>query len=639
MLFGCAAAVAQSEGDLTPDGFLPGPASDTSRLYVRLPEVVVSATRTRIPVDESPSAVTVITREELSRSGSARLSGVLQAQPGLSVRDLGGLNSIKTLSVRGTGAVHTLFLLNGLRLNSPQNGLVDLGLLTGEAFEQIEIVRGGQSALYGADAVGGLVHLVPREARDSMQVGISVEAGSYGLWAGRANSAFRLGTVSVAAGFGYEQSEGDFAFRNNVQGQEQMIRRSGADSKFGTGFLHILAPFSSATSLSVFTTATRADRGSPGPFTGAAPRSARLDDRQVQTSAQLMNSLGRLGMLSTSVGYAVSWQRYTDVTLAPGTSDLTKTSSVELSAEWDIPLSASALAVVVADAGTDRVESVRIPSAPDRRRAGINAGMELHTSVLDGVIPRLIIFPSVRSDWISDGGGRVSPRLGANLWLLESGALKLRLAAGTSYRVPNFNELYWIDGGNPALRPERAFSVDAGIVLAFDAFGMQTLDVGIFRMSMQDRITGWPPVNLASSVLSGLECSWRWDLVPRGVYGRLHVTHTRAMNADEPYRGNQLPLVPLWEGRAAFGGRLGAVRGELALVSMSRRYTTMDNATSLSVEAFAVLNAWVEVGFALMGSRLGARFECENVLNTSYEIMPAYPMPLRSFRAGIHYDL
>jgi outer membrane cobalamin receptor len=156
---------------------------------------------------------------------------------------------------------------------------------------------------------------------------------------------------------------------------------------------------------------------------------------------------------------------------------------------------------------------------------------------------------------------------------------------------------------------------------------------------MQERITGWPPVNLTASTLQGIELVWRWNLSPDGFYSTWTVTYTRAENATAPHAGNQLPFVPLFDGRAAVGGRLGNVRGEIAVYAMSRRYTTLDNVAALSANPFAVVSCWGEYGLWLAGSIVTLRASVDNVFNSDYEIVASYPMPLRSVRFGIRFDL
>ena len=634
--FALESALAQAHASASEVG---AAAADSAAIHVQMPEVVVSATRTRLRLEDAPSAVTVIGRRELETNSGQRLSSILQGLPGVSVRDLGGLHGIKTISLRGTSSVHTLFLLGGLRLNSPQNGLVDLGLLTGDAFETIEIVRGAQSALYGADAIGGVVQLTARRASDSLRLALAGEVGSFGLFSSRASASWGLGKLSVAAGLGYEQSDGDYEFVGSVQGREATLERQGASSRYGTGFLHLAFPVSGGTHASFFTNLSAADRGSPGPYTGAPARSARLNDRIVQSTAQVVTSLASLGTLSASAGYLGSVQRYRDETSGEGLDERYDNSSVMASAQWDVPLSSWMLGVASAEIAQDRTQASQLADGALRSRWALTLGSELVVSDALQLFPRVSLYPALRYDEFSDLGVRWSPRLGLNVWLTQDGAFRLRGSAGTSFRAPNFNELYWVDGGNADLKAESAVSLDAGIAVAFEASGSHQIDLGIFRTTMKDRITGWPPVNLARSNLSGIELGWRWGLFSERLYTTLSASYTRAANETEPYAGSQLPFVPLLDGRASLGGRLGALRLEASLFAMSRRYTTLDNSDALSADAFAVLSLWAEYPMRLSMTRITLRLSLENLLNADYEIVPSYPMPLRSGRFGVRIDL
>lgn len=640
IFFLCLPALASALGQVQPSSVeRDATASDSSAIHVQLPEVVVSATRTRLRLEDAPSAVTIVGRSELEANSGQRLSAILQGRPGVAVRDLGGLHGIKTISMRGTGSVHTVFLLGGLRLNSPQNGLVDLGLLTGDAFETIEIVRGAQSALYGADAVGGVIQLTPRRASDSLRLAIAGEVGSFGLLSSRSSASWGLGKLSVAAGIGYEQSQGDYRFIGSEQGRELTLERQGASSRYATGYVHLAVPLTRGSHVSLFTNLSEADRGSPGPYTGAPPRSARLNDRMIQSTAQLVTSLGSLGTLSASAGYLGSVQRYKDDTSIDGIDERYDNSSLMASAQWDVPVSSWALGVVAADVAQDQTQANQVADGALRNRLGLTLGAELVSSEASNLFPKISLYPALRYDQFSEFGAQVSPRLGLNVWLTRDGALRLRISAGTSFRAPNFNELYWIDGGNAGLKPERAYSLDAGLAYAFEASGIHRLDLGVFRTAMSDRITGWPPVNLAKSRLSGIELSWRWGVFPERLYATVSATYTRATNLTQPYVGSQLPFVPLLDGRASVGGRFGAIRLEASVLAASRSYTTVDNSVALSADGYAVLSLWGEYAMRLSTTSVSLRLSIENLLNEAYEIVPSYPMSLRSARVGVRLDL
>jgi vitamin B12 transporter len=127
---------------------------------VVLEEVVVTATRIPTPIEEVGRSITVITSEEIEAKDQPLVSEVLKGIPGIDVWTLGSPGSRSSVSLRGTEPSHTLVLIDGLEMNDPSraNRLFDFGNLTTDNIDQIEILRGPQSILYGADAIGGVIN-------------------------------------------------------------------------------------------------------------------------------------------------------------------------------------------------------------------------------------------------------------------------------------------------------------------------------------------------------------------------------------------------------------------------------------------------------------------------------------------------
>lgn len=126
--------------------------------------IVVTATRTGVPEQQVASAVTVIEREDIERSGKARVVELLRSVPGLSVIQSGGAGQVSSVFLRGTESNHVLVLIDGIEISDPSNptGQVDFSKLLVEDIERIEIVRGPQSTLYGSDAIGGVIQIFTR---------------------------------------------------------------------------------------------------------------------------------------------------------------------------------------------------------------------------------------------------------------------------------------------------------------------------------------------------------------------------------------------------------------------------------------------------------------------------------------------
>jgi vitamin B12 transporter len=122
-------------------------------------EVTVTATGIETEVDEAPTAVTVVTRDEMDDAMADGVADMLRRVPGLAVVGSGDAGKLTTVFTRGTGSNQTLVMLDGVRLNSAFFGGFDWSRLSTAGLSQAEVVRGPYSALWGADAVGGVIHL------------------------------------------------------------------------------------------------------------------------------------------------------------------------------------------------------------------------------------------------------------------------------------------------------------------------------------------------------------------------------------------------------------------------------------------------------------------------------------------------
>lgn len=178
-----------------------------------LEETIVTATRTPVPVDAIGSPVIVITRSDIERSLASDVSELLQQHAGLEIARTGGPGQQTSLFTRGTDSNHTVVLLDGVRINPGTIGSAALQNISPESLDRIEIVKGPRSALYGTDAIGGVVQLFTRGSRLGAE---PKSGGSAGASFGTDDTRQYYGDASIAAGdkvrlgFGgsYEESDG-----------------------------------------------------------------------------------------------------------------------------------------------------------------------------------------------------------------------------------------------------------------------------------------------------------------------------------------------------------------------------------------------------------------------------------------------
>ena len=144
-----------------------------------LKDVVVTATRTATRADALTADVVTIEADALARSGARTVSEVLAREAGLQTSSSGGLGKQSSLFIRGTEARHVLLLVDGVRVGSATSGQASLDNLPLEAIERIEVLKGPASALYGSDAVGGVVQVFTKQGGKGFAPYASVSVGSH----------------------------------------------------------------------------------------------------------------------------------------------------------------------------------------------------------------------------------------------------------------------------------------------------------------------------------------------------------------------------------------------------------------------------------------------------------------------------
>src|SRR2546423_823592 len=163
--------------------------------------VVVSPTATETPIDRVASSVTVITAKDMERDQRRTVPDALATVPGLNVVQSGGPGGLTSVFMRGTNSNHTKVLIDGIDASDPSNPnrSFDLGQLLMSTIQQIEVLRGPQSGLYGADALGGVISIITKKGEGPPRATATIEGGSFG-------------TFNQTAGFSGAQDRINYAF-------------------------------------------------------------------------------------------------------------------------------------------------------------------------------------------------------------------------------------------------------------------------------------------------------------------------------------------------------------------------------------------------------------------------------------------
>jgi vitamin B12 transporter len=636
-----------------PDSTLAGGIMpDTLAPRYTLNEIVVTATRRGVASSSAPSVVTVVPRDEIEAMPGTLLSSALSWTPGLSLRAYGGGASVQTISLRGMSPEHTLLLVDGQRYNSFQNGLADFGMISSSAVDRVEIVRGGSSALYGADAVGGVINVITRAAAEGVHGSASTMLGSTHSSASELRLEAGEGDIGLRGSLRREQGRGDYEFRFNDGRTETTLTRGGEDYSLVTGDLRADWRVSPRLRSRASFTYADADRGSPGVVTDPSSSGrGRLWDRLEYLRGGIDWDAG--GGLSLRVNGSAHYgfEHYDDPgQLLNGATlhSLYTNHDVIVTPEalFDISPALSGLAGVeyarASLQSSETAEAVRI-----QKSAFLST---VHSLPLPWQAPfEVILYPSIRYDTYSDVAGDVSPRLGFNIGLLRDPGLRLKASYGRSFRVPVLNDLYWIEGGNPALKPERALSFDAGFRCDLDLAGSLRIEGSYFSIDSRDRIvwvpasgTFWSPKNISSVTSHGAEAEAVWTGFEGAIRLTLNgtwtdVTKTSADFPGDPTEGKRLIYEPAQTLNGVAEGRMGPVTLLLRHSWISYRYTTEINDRFLP--AYSLESAAIRYGLPIGPFGASLKAEVNNIFNTSYQVVSLYPMPLREVRVTLEAGL
>ena len=181
--------------------------------------IIVTATRTEIPLSDAIVPVTVITREDIELSLATDLAEILRFQAGIDIGRNGGPGQATSMFMRGTESNHTLVLMDGVRINPGTLGGAAVQHITPEIIERIEIVKGARSALFGTDAIGGVINIITRRA-DAAFLETAIGAGSFDS---------RSGFISA----GDRGDNGDFGVTLNWQDTAGFAPRTDSDIERG----------------------------------------------------------------------------------------------------------------------------------------------------------------------------------------------------------------------------------------------------------------------------------------------------------------------------------------------------------------------------------------------------------------------
>jgi vitamin B12 transporter len=523
--------------------------------------VVVTATKTETPASEVGAAVTVVTGEEIDTRRYPTVDEALRMVPGVEIRRSGSFGKTTSISIRGANPNQVQVLVDGLRVKSSTTGQAELSDLSPDLIDRIEVIRGPQSTLYGADAIGGVVNIITRRGQGPPSAWATQEVGNYDTLRSTAGVSGSLKIFDYALGLSRFESNGQY--KNDGVNQDSVNLRLGVS-------------LPGQTTVSLATRWNRTNVGLPilfvGPFGSPNPiEPPILDPNNRQESETWTVSLGvtsrPVSWWGTDLRLGRYWNKQAFIDLPdpfgclpdafpfgppcnfPGTFE-TDRREVEWLNHFHI--------------GTWSTSTFGIEYRHEKANVQGTSSFGPISETVSGLFQqqfrffdRLFMSAGVRVEDNNNFGDSVTER-GSLAYHIKEWGTRIRGGAGSGFRAPTFNDLFFPGFASPDLKPEKSFSYDFGVDQNFWSNRVR-LGLTYFQTKFTDLIVCCESIPVAPFVTqtnvgrarsAGIEFTSEVDILDN-LTASLNYTYTDTENilTDRP-----LPREPhhRWNGRVAW---------------------------------------------------------------------------------------
>jgi outer membrane cobalamin receptor len=604
---------------------------------VAVEDVTPTATSTGLPMTSWTTAM-------LDRVAPFTIQEALSLTPGVSMRQYGGPATPASISLRGGSAAQSLVLIDGIRWSTTQNGQADIGALPTSVVSSVEVIRGGASALYGANAMTGVTSITLRSPHTT-SARVMVTGASFEEYRMALSGSAMVGSLGMLFAADVQSARGAFPMQVDQYGTTYELSRENSDAHVATAMFRA----GEANRWSIVALGRSLERGVPGAVVqgSIANAQARYGDDDLLVGATGHITISPNTALDLTLGTRYREQRYKDpLATFTGVEGLDETfllRDLTLGGTSTTTLQDLLLRMHVEYSNADlRGGSLQPDVDDDVDRQSVGLSMEAQWAMSNQRGRTLTA--ALRGDVYSDVGSAISPLLGLR-WEF-SDAVDARASASYNFRPPSFSELYYLNYGTTTLRPERAVSVDAGATIhALSSDGITlNLDVDAFSISTTDLIISIPitpvmwsaqNVGAASSIgfdLSGTAHLFK-DLLM--VHGSYTLQDVRDRTGRAGLDGTLIPYIP----QELFSGGLHCtadlLRTGITFQYSSFRYALPGGDASSVLRSYGTASIYAAVIAATDVVRSMIRLQCDNAFDAQYVIVRGFPMPGRMIRVMV----
>ena len=626
-------------------------------------EVTVKARRTWSNMTAA-TPTQVMDRSRMEKIGAHDVADAVRHFSGVSVKDYGGIGGLKTVSVRSLGAQHTGVCYDGVAVSDCQSGQTDISRFSLDNVSLIYLTIGQSDDIYQAAklfAAAGTLNietLQPQLTDDkSWQTTVRLKAGSFGLANPSLMHVQRLNrNTGLSAYVDFLRADGNYPFR--MWNGEQLIdeKRNNSDIRTWRAELNLHTALTERQDLSAKLYLFDSERGLPGSVVYDNTYAAeRLYDRNYFGQLAYENRFSDTWKLKAAGKFNYSWNRDYNVQAAGTTDDRFKQTETYLTATlYGEPIRRLAVSLAQDFAYNDLSTTLRNCQYPERFSYLTALAVRYTGSRFTATASLLntYITERVETGEASDGFKRLSPAFSLS-WKPWTENLRFRFSYKDIFRVPTFNDLYYLLIGNTNLRPESTRQWNAGLTWnrSFSPLLEYVgLSADVYYGSVKDKIVAvptmfiWKMSNIGKVETIGTDINLQANLHwADGWETNLQLSYNFMQAEDITDRTskvwrNQIAYTPRHSGAANCTLALPWFNLSYSLFYASERYTSSYNDDDTRIAPYTDHGLSLSRQFAWGRHRLRVQMDALNLGNKNYEIVRFYPMPGRNYKLTLHYE-
>ena len=580
-------------------------------------KITVTANKFEQSINDVLASVNVIERAEIEASNVRDLPTLLSTRVGFQVNPNGGFGQNTGVSLRGTGSGDTLILIDGVRTGSATLGQKALNNVPLNSIERIEIIKGSRAAVYGSDALAGVINIITRES-DNLSLSATFGSDSYQNY--QVAGSVKSDDITTAFNAGFEKTD-NFDVLQGVAPDEDGYENKNLGFKVNYTDAHygdfkLLGQYSEG----------YADYDSR--FSPAGSTIERDDFKNYQLSAGWSkNYTNQTHSIDLALSTDDSDNTYVDFSVGPTTSTfITKRTQIDYNGQYLLSNELNISGGI--NWYNDDVSHSSQPFVEDSRDVlAVFVGAYYDA---DKVLANL----TVRQDDDEQFGDETTYTAAAGYHLSEDATF--RISQSTGFKAPTFNDLYYPLYGNPDLQPEKSVNRELGLSVDFD---IAQVDIAIFRNDIEDKIdydANFALANIDEARYEGVEFSLSQQFF--GFDSNLNFAY---LSAEDEETGAELRNVAKRTFNWELAKQFGAFDASLDMQYRSDRQGAVTRLGSYTL--------WNLAGNYQVNEHIEVSLRVENLFDKEYNAVDSntdfttgevyyYNTPERRFFAGASYQ-